>query len=140
MSDSFETQIDKIVINTSQRLLAVVRTAISDTINEAQVPTAQGGKMRVDTGFLRSSGVASLEGMPFGPSRGDKDKSYQWNGDFLNIILAKLNVGDTFYWGWTAHYAKYREVYDGFLESALQNWQGKVDAAVQRFRNKDMSK
>jgi len=22
----------------------------------------------------------------------------------------------------TAHYAKYREKYDGFLESALQNW------------------
>jgi len=127
---SFQTAIDPIIADTEERLLKVIKKAIYEAIEDAQTPLSKGGKMRVDTGFLRRTGSASLEGIPQGPSRGEKGKTYAWNSDYLNIILAKLKIGDTFYWGWTAHYAKYREAYDGFLEAALQKWQNHVDDAM----------
>jgi len=135
-----QSDIDRIIINSEARMLAVVRQSISEMVEDMQTPTAKGGKMRVDTGFLRSSGLGSLEGPPSGPVRGDKDKTYTWNGDFINTTLLKMKLGDSFYFGWTAHYAKYREAYDGFLEAGLQKWQNYVDKAVTHFRNKDMRK
>lgn len=136
-NDDFETVIDKLIIDTEAKLLAVIRTAISDTVEEIQTPVAKGGKMRVDTGFLRSSGVSKLGQLPEGPGRGEPHAakgSYSWTGDALGVTLAKMVIGDTFYFGWTAKYAKYREAYDGFMESGLMNWQTHVDNAVARFR------
>lgn len=135
-----KTQMDEIVINTKERMLAVVRTAISDTVEEAQTPVAKGGRMRVRTGFLRASGGAAINTAPTGPSRGDPKGNYTWKIESLNTVLSAMKLGDAFYFGWTANYAKYREVYDGFLESAVQNWQTHVNRAVNYFRNKDMGK
>lgn len=135
-----KTQMDEIVLNTKERMLAVVRTAITDTIEEAQTPVAKGGRMRVKTGFLRASGGAALNAAPQGPSKGDPDGNYTWNIESLNTVLANMKLGDAFYFGWTARYAKYREVYDGFLETAVQNWQTNVNRATNYFRNKDAGK
>lgn len=132
-----KTQMDKIVINTEQRMLNVVTKAIDDTVEDAQTPTGDGGRMRVDTGFLRFSGAAALNAAPTGPGRGDRKGRYTWNGEALNAVLARMKIGDAFYWGWTAKYARVREAYDGFLEIALQNWQTRVDAAVNYYRKKD---
>lgn len=134
-----KSQIDKIVVNTEARILAVVRQSISDTVEDMQTPTAQGGKMRVKTGFLRRSGAASLNAPPAGPTKGEKNSTYLWEADSLNTVLAKMKIGDVLYFGWTANYAKYREAFDGFLESGLQKWQSHVDKAVLYFKNKDMT-
>lgn len=134
------TQIDTIVIKTKERMLAVVRQSISDVAKEAQTPVAKGGRMRVKTGFLRSSGIASLNSAPSGPRIGDKTRTYSWTGETIASTLAKMKIGDVFYFGWTAHYAKYREAYDAFLETAIQNWQIHVDKAVAHFKNKDVGK
>lgn len=133
---SFQTAVDNFIIDSEKKMLAVVRSAISDTVDEMQTPTAKGGKMRVDTGFLRSSGLGSLAGMPSGPGRGEKAQKYQWESGALAPLLAKMKIGDSFYWGWTANYAKYREAYDGFLESALMNWQKRVNAAVAKVKKR----
>lgn len=139
----FETQIDNIVVKTEARLLAVIRGAIDDLVNEAQTPTVQGGKMRVDTGFLRHSGISGLNAPPVGETigrdrtKGETGAFYTWNGEAIGVTLLKMKLGDTFYFGWTAHYAKYREAFDGFLESAIQKWQGFVDKRVAYYRNKD---
>jgi hypothetical protein len=136
-----KSQIDKIVINTEARLLAVVRQSISDVVEDMQTPTAQGGKMRVKTGFLRRSGAASLNAPPVGQGTPVKGQPVEaWNADTLNTALAKMKIGDVLYFGWTANYAKYREAFDGFLESGLQKWQTYVDKAVLHFKNKDMIK
>lgn len=151
---AFDTAIDKFVINSNARMLAVVRQSISDVIDDAQTPKEKGGKMRVDTGFLRASGVAGVNSMPTGGLKGRrrkpgevgkplpdyaKEEKYT-EGAAINRAIAELKIGDVFYFGWTARYAKYREAYDGFLESALQKWQTHVDKAVAYFRNKDASK
>lgn len=67
---NFATQIDQIIINTEQKLLNVIASSIDELVKQAQTPTAKGGKMRVDTGFLRNSGIASLNAPPVGQTVG----------------------------------------------------------------------
>lgn len=123
MASPFLATVDKFVLETNERLTAVVRASVQDLVDQAQTPTGKGGKMRVDTGFLRASGQMSLTSMPSGPVRGDKDKKYNFDMNTTVSVLSGFKIGDTVFFGWTAGYAKYREVYDGFLASAVQNWQ-----------------
>lgn len=137
-----KTQMDKIVVRTEKRMLLVVQGACQELIMDAQTPVGKGGKMRSpvpgSTGFLRSSGVASVNVAPRGPSRGDRKGRYTWDGDAVFGVVARLKMGDVLYFGWTARYAKYREAYDGFLELALQKWQSFVDAEIAYYRKKDV--
>jgi hypothetical protein len=107
-----------------QRATAILRESAQRLIEEAQTPVGKGGKMRVDTNFLRASGQASLTGMPYGPSiRGAEP-----NGNFdYTFVLAQAQLGGTIWFGWTANYAIYREFHDGFMRSAAQNWQAIVN-------------
>lgn len=137
MSGKFEAQVDAIVAKTEKRMLALMRESIQRTVDDAQTPVGKGGRMRVDTGFLRASGQGSLNGMPTGPVRGDsKVPGFYDNGGATPVIveLSKLEFGATFFFGWTANYAKYREAYDGFLEGAVQKWQQTVDAVAEEIK------
>lgn len=121
---SLTADIEDFVAVSEKRMLAIMRQSIQDTVDNAQVPVAKGGRMRVDTGFLRASGSGSLVGMPTGPGRGEltAPNSYSYDGEPLVGVLGKMKFGDTFHFGWVANYARYRELYDGFLEAALRNW------------------
>lgn len=123
---TFAADIEGIAELTDRRLLAVARASFSDVIDIAQTPTAKGGRMRVDTGYLRASGQFSLNGMPTGGVRGaDNAVKYQYDDGNkpLNVtLLDTAKIGAVFHFGWTANYARYREVFDGFLEGALQHW------------------
>jgi hypothetical protein len=132
--DKFETVIDGFVVDTKEKMLTVARESINDVIRDAQVPVSKGGKMRVKTGFLRSTGLASLNAPVRGPSRGDKTKTYAWDGTLHELVLGKMQIGDYFYFGWTANYAQVRETYDGFLISALDRWKEYVNRSVARYK------
>jgi hypothetical protein len=121
---SVTADVEAFVRVSEARMVAIMRQSIQDVVDNAQVPVAKGGRMRVDTGFLRASGSGSLSGMPTGPGRGESKlpNSYSYDGNSVVTALANMKFGDTFYFGWTAHYARYRELYDGFLEGALRNW------------------
>jgi hypothetical protein len=122
---SLTSDLEEFVKENDARMLAVARASIQDVVNEMQQPVAKGGRMRVDTGFLRDSGAANLGGMPVGESERPSDAvtgQYNWTDDRLVAVLAKMQIGDTFYFGWTANYARYRELYDGFMEAALMQW------------------
>lgn len=122
---TFTAQVEDIIAVSDKRMTALVRQSIQDLIENAQQPVAKGGRMRVDTGFLRASGKISLNGMPTGPGRGTSDApgSYSYDEQAnVTVTLGKVKLGQTIYFGWTANYAKYRELYDGFLEGALQHW------------------
>lgn len=97
-------------------------------------PQNKGGKMRVDTGFLRASGQISFNGMPTGPIRGEADKKYKYEATLTTTEIAKWAIGKTLFFGWTAEYAKYREAYDGFLESAIMRWQEIVNRNTEKLR------
>lgn len=119
------TDLEEIITVSDERMIFVARQSIADVIDNAQTAVAKGGRMRVKTGFLRASGQASLLGMPQGPTRGTREEpdSYAYNEATTESVLGNLTLGATFFFGWTANYAEVRELYDGFLEGAMQHWQ-----------------
>jgi hypothetical protein len=120
--NNFTAQVEGIVNKTDQKLVALARETTQRVIDDAQLPTARGGRMRVDTGFLRGSGRLSLNGMPSGPSRPVEGATYPYDERAVELTLGRVELGDTIFFGWSAEYAKYREAYDGFLQAAIQNW------------------
>lgn len=125
---NFTIQIEDFVAACDKRMTGLLRQSISDVIDNAQLATAKGGRMRVDTGFLRASGQASLTGMPTGPTRGEVQTPGHYDDGnkpisaTVQTSLDGMEIGSTFFFGWTAEYARYREIYDGFLEGSLQHW------------------
>jgi hypothetical protein len=138
----FNVVIDKFVADSKEKMLAVVKNSIQEVVQDAQTPIAKGGKMPVDTGFLRSSGTANLNNTPSGEILGRKrlpgeegvlaDYAVDDKASYLTDTLIKMKIGDTFFFGWTAIYAKRQEVYNGFMESAIMNWQNIVNNQVRR--------
>lgn len=98
----------------------VLRQAAQDVRDEAQMPVAKGGKMPVDTGFLRNSLVTSV------------------NGVRSSTALKRLDLGDVAVIGWTASYAQ--AVHDGargrpgrfFAIAAARRWPEFVARAAAR--------
>ena len=127
---SFAADMSAMVDKTEKKILDVMRASLKDVVNEMQLPVSKGGRMRVDTGFLRASAGASLEGMPSGNGQRPADAPVgQYTGVYDNFqitsvdaVLLNMEFGDTFYFGWVANYAPIRELYDGFMELAIQNW------------------
>lgn len=138
MAQRFSAQIDAIILKTEKRMTALVRTATQEVIDQAQTPVSKGGRMRVDTGFLRASGQMSLTGMPSGPVRPDTSaaSSYDYSDATVITQLGNVRLGDTIHFGWTAEYAQYRETYDGFLGAAVQNWQQIVNDAAEKIKRR----
>lgn len=142
MTTSFSADVDQFVRETKERLEAMTRYALSDMVNDMQIPVAKGGKMRVDTGFLRASGRGAIGDWPSGNGVKPPDAPVgqytgvydNYDGTALIAVLSQMKLGDTFYWGWVANYGATREVYDGFMGAPLQNWQSYVNSAVERVK------
>ena len=136
MVKKFSAQVDDIIKINEKRLTALARQATQELVDEAQMPVAKGGKMRLDTGFLRASGQMSLTGMPTGPVRGEltDEGSYDYNEQTVVTTLAGFSLGMPIFFGWTANYAKHRELYDGFLDAAVQNWSSIVDRVAKQIK------
>lgn len=111
----------------------IVRQSIQDLSELAQRPKAQGGRMPVDTGFLRNSFTA--EGLR-GP-------------DAYIAAVGSFQIGATFEAGWTAEYARRMEygfsgadslgrIYNVpgnfYMQSALASWQAINDANAAKVR------
>lgn len=113
----FSASVSSFVKRTKQRSTAVFKQSAQDVIADAQMPVAKGGRMRVDTGFLRGSHISGLNG------------SYQHEGfDSYLLTIANAELGDVIIGGWTADYAISREFGargqqpDFFLRGAAQKW------------------
>lgn len=140
--EPFSLQVANIIADTENKMLFVMRDSIQEMVEDMQTPRSRGGRMRVDTGFLRASGIANLGSIPIGLSKNPynhKKKEigeiYKWESASFTNILKNMKLGDIFFFGWTANYAKHREAYDGFMEASLQNWQGYVNSAIMKLKN-----
>jgi len=122
MSDlKFNAAIDEFIRKSESRVKAVCQQSAHQVFEDASVSTTKGGRMRVDTGFLRNSGQVSLTGLPVGPERIDEGMPSAPN---LALETLRWEPGKTAIWfGWTANYARSREYYDGFMSEAVKNWQ-----------------
>lgn len=144
---SATTTVEDFIRTSEKRMRRLAQQSIQDVINDAQLAVGKGGRMRVDTGFLRASGQASLNGMPTGPVRGDKEATKHQYDDgnkpldpSVTLTLGDgadgFQLGATIYFGWTANYARIREAYDGFLEGAVQKWQQFVAKNTEEIRQR----
>lgn len=114
---TFEAQVSAALSRHRARLEAVFRQSAQEVIADAQVPVAKGGRMPVDTGFLRNSLVSGLNGAvtSSGP-------------DGYVLTIAGAGLEDTVFAGWTANYARHVE-YGArgrpgrfFMRGAAQKW------------------
>lgn len=140
----FNVKFDKIISNAKEKMFAVFKDSVQDLIEEADRPEKEGGKMKVDTGFLRSTGSGALNASPRGEAVGRKRlpgevgvlpeyASYDFKKSLQSLLL-KMKIDDVLYWGWSANYASIRELYDGFSVSACENWKTYVDNNTRRLK------
>jgi hypothetical protein len=118
------------------RLRAIARTAIEDTIEKAQVPKGDGGRMPIVTGFLRASIQAALHTMPAGPTKGKTGEKYtrQVAGEPVATALLRYDptTSHRFFVGWTANYARHMDARYSYLSSAVEVWDQTVAQAAKK--------
>ena len=115
--------LDQWALKSSDHMEAVAKQAIQDMTDDIQRPRASGGRMPVDTGFLRNSAGASLGGSP---ATGDLSS--------LEGALINMQIGDTYTFGWGANYARFMNNKYGFLSLPVQDWNNYVYRAVQKVK------
>ncbi len=139
MATKFSKAIEKFALDAEKRYRAIARTAAQAVVKNAQKTVGEGGRMRIDTGFLRASIAAAVGQMPSGPSANDRDEtysvgSYVGENPAATFLRWDPNKGEILYIGWTANYARYREAHDHFLKLAVQRWDQEVAKAAKSIR------
>lgn len=138
MAKTFSAQIEERVAAYEKRLNATVKGATQDVVEEMLTPVAKGGHMRVKTGFLRASLLGSTSSMPLikassKPGNDAADNSFPFNDNQVNLVIASAKIGrDTMFFGFTAGYAAPRELRDGFVRLAAQNWKKHVNTNAKK--------
>lgn len=133
---TFSASVAAWVKKSKRRMDAVAAGSAQDVARGATTPVAKGGNMRVKTGFLRASFMASTTQMPqinpyARPPADAPDNSYSPTEDDVALVIAAWNAGrETLYMGFTASYARPREYKDGFVRLEAQKWQETVDRNV----------
>ena len=125
MTVSYVAQILEWNEKAKRNRMMVFRIAGQDLFASAQRTVSMGGNMPVDTGFLRNSVIAQLNG-----------STTMTGADAFVAGIAGMSEGDEVVVGWTADYA--RHVHDGtkhmkgtlFLALEVQNWQRYIDSAA----------
>ena len=131
MAKTLSAQVDDWIAKSERLSMTVLQQATRAVINEANTPTAKGGRMRVKTSTLRNSLKSKIGSMPSGTAEpGD------WTDSEVVFTLTRMQPGQVFYAGWIANYARPREHYDGFLRMAAQKWQQQVDAAARQLKQR----
>ena len=127
---SFTAQIKAFTDRAKEKLETVVKASAQEVFSIAQTPKAQGGRMPVDTGFLRNSLVAELNG-----------STVAGGADAYVLAVAGMDLGDTVFAGWTAKYARHMEYGTSrtpgnfYMLAAAQQWQAIVARNAELVRN-----
>lgn len=104
--------------------------------------SGKGGRMPIDTGFLRASGQMRLGGMPSGPTRPNSKAigpinpgpaSYQGSPTVVQS-LGNFTIGTSIFFGWTAAYANKINLRYGFLDNAMGQARKFSDIVALRIR------
>lgn len=134
MTQTFAAQIGKWCEKVPEAVEAVFKESSQEVVATMQTSRDNGGRMRVHTGFLRASLLASTASMPsINPNAKPVDgMTYTYSGEQVEAVIIGADIGDTLHFGYTAAYAAYREygangqAADAFVRTAAQGWQGIV--------------
>ncbi len=121
---TFSAVVSDWVKATKERQVAVFRESAQRVVEIAQTPVFLGGRMRVDTGFLRASLSASLNGaLPGLMDRPEGGRAHIYDASAVNLVIADANIGDVITLAYAARYAIFREFKgDRFVGMAAQQW------------------
>lgn len=124
MASTFSAQVGAWTAKTEKRLKAVRNTAAQKVAEEVKKPVGAGGHMRVKTGYLRASLLASTSQMPSINPNGVPlpGRSYTGGDSEISLVIAGADLDDTIYLGFTASYARPREYHDGFTRLTAMRW------------------
>lgn len=121
-SKDFGVSVDYWVRKARGNMLAVFQESAQRVIEEAQTPIGEGGKMPIDTGFLRASLVIVVNGKYSGEGKTNPGGSFGYNDANVQLTIAGAKLGDYLSVAWSANYAPYMEYRYAFARSAVQNW------------------
>ena len=134
---TFERDVKRLTDKYRKRLRATARTAVQDLEGEITATRGEGGRLRVDTGFLRASLGWNVGSLPSGPTDnpgGDIPADATLTGVPLTVALAQWDLTQPILGGFTANYARPREAKDGFVRGGVEKWDTIVDSAAKRVR------
>ena len=127
---SFSAQVNAWVNAQPARMKAVRAEAAQRTVEIMQTPVAKGGRLRVDTGFLRASLVGTIGQGSFTPrDKPEGATSFSYDAGAINLVIAGAAPSDAITVGYVARYAAAREYGargqpgDAFVRLASQQWQ-----------------
>lgn len=138
MAKTFAAQLEAFRDKSVAQIEAVLSASVQDVVEEAQRPKAQGGRMPVDTAFLRNSLVSELNGAQMGQGA----ESYA-------LTAEAMGIGDIARFAWTAAYAKrlhfgfvgedsmgrtYNQQGNYWIDGAAAEWQQTVSKNVERLK------
>lgn len=149
-SGQFSQQVNAWVRASKERMLAVRNQSIEELVEEIQTPVAKGGRMPVDSGYLRASFVAVLGRAKLqasskptvvgkaGLARADLPRFSAPEAGALTLVLLSAKLTDAITVGWTANYAAYVEFgargrpARRFASLAIQRWPQIVESVAAR--------
>lgn len=138
---TFSGDIEKHRQKVLRRARFVARTAALETFNESRLLRSKGGRMPLDTGFLRASSQARIGSIPSGPTQSPSpNKRYgeneQASGQPVEATIIRwIPERDRLYFGFTANYARWMEAKYGYVRGAAENWNKNVRSANKRARS-----
>jgi hypothetical protein len=141
---TFSADVDDWVNESKVRILTVFQEATQAMFYGVLSPVGGGGRMRVDTGFLRASFAVSLDNPILrveknpSPRRSDDGGGIKFPFDSgpISLVINQADVGQTIYGMFTANYARPREYGargkpgDGFVMTNAARWQDYVNEAT----------
>ncbi|QYJ00752.1 hypothetical protein KUV46_15695 [Thalassovita mediterranea] len=109
----------------------ILKTALGYLVDDIVKLIAEGGRMRIDTGFLRSSLIAQLEVPITQVTYKPKDiDAFSLTIGEVKLVINRMKIGDTIHFGFTANYARPREfgandqAPDAFVRTHTMDWKG----------------
>lgn len=131
---SFSAKISSWVKETRERRDAVYRGSAQRIVEIMQTPRAAGGNLRVDTGFLRASLVATVGGnLPPQTIKPDGVAAFTYDAAAINLVIAGAEINEPITAVYTANYARPREygargqAGDRWVALASQRWHQVVE-------------
>ena len=134
---SFEAQVTDWVRETKARTRAVFLDSTQTLFFDVTKTRGEGGNMRVDTGFLRSSAEVTLNNPVLRQEPNPDDSAvYAFDSGPIALTIAGADAGDTIFMTFTANYARAREygargqAPDAFVAANVARWQDIVTASA----------
>lgn len=139
---SFAAQVSEWVAETKDRQVRVRKGSAQAIIAIMQTPRDQGGNLRFDTGYLRSSLVVTTStALPAITYKPDGITAFSYDAAATSLVIAGAAPSDPITAVYTANYARPRnfgargEAGDRWVDLAAQRWPQVVAAECQKLQS-----